>query len=224
MTTAPLRFDRRDDGTAVITLDRPAGLNLVDVAMRDWLLDALVAVQLDQEIRAVVVAASGPHFSAGADLREFYGADDVFHARRIRWERDTWRPLWELRVPTVAALHGYAVGAGTELALLCDFRVAAPDTVMSLPECGLGMLPSAGGSQSLPRTTSLGAALRLVLTGERVGADEALKLGIIDAIDDDPDRRAGAMAQHLASLPVEVVASIRRTIRTAVERRGVRDA
>jgi enoyl-CoA hydratase/carnithine racemase len=221
MSTSPVIIERPAAGTCTIRLDRPDRLNLVDVEMRDALLDALQAIALDSTIRAVVIAAAGRHFSGGADLREFYGADDVFHARRIRWERDTWLPLWELRAPTIAALHGFAVGAGTELALLCDLRVAAPDTVMSLPECGLGMLPSAGGSQSITRTTGRGVAKRLVLTGERVDAVTALSMGLVDVIDDAPDARAHHMADRLATLPAETTIAVRRAIHAAADRRGV---
>lgn len=215
--TAPIDLARRRDGTCVLRLDRGARLNMVDVEMRDSLLECLQLVEQDTDIRALCITASGPHFSAGADLREFCGADDVFHARRVRWERDTWLPLWELRVPAVVSLHGFAVGAGTEMAMLCDFRVAGPDTVMSLPECSLGMLPSAGGTQSLPRTTSIGTAMRLMLTGERVGVDAALELGLVDFVSDDPDQTAQNIATHLASLPPEAVAGVRRAVRSVLD-------
>lgn len=168
-----------DGAVATITLNRPQTLNLLSVAARDALIEAVLAVRDMPDVRAVVLAAAGRHFSAGADLSEFGSADSVFEARRIRWDRDPWGPLWSLPQPLVVALHGYALAAGLEMALLCDIRLAATDTVVGLPETRLGMLPAAGGTQSLTKAIGPVAALPWVLTGDNIPAHQAVARGIL---------------------------------------------
>ena len=202
------------DGVAIVSLNRPK-LNIYNLAMRDELIEAFTAVRDHPEARALLLRAEGRHFSAGADLAEFGGADSILDARRIRWERDPWVPLSTMPQPTVVALHGYALGAGLEMALLCDFRLAAPDTVVALPETGLGMLPSAGGTQSLTRVVRPAAGLPLVLTGERVDAAGAARRGIVQRVCEDVEADARAMAARLAALPPLAARAARRSIRAA---------
>lgn len=201
-----------DDGVAEVLLDRPP-LNIYDLAMRDGLIQAFTAVRDHPGCRVLVLRAQGRHFSAGADLTEFGTAPGIMAARRIRWDRDPWIPLWDSPVPTIAALHGYALGAGLEMSLLCDLRVASRDTQVGLPETGLGMLPSAGGTQSLLRTVGPARALPLVLTGSRVDAQRASELGLVDVVADDADATAGALAAHIASLPPHAVRAVIRSLR-----------
>ena len=133
--------------------------------MRDALIEAIGAVYDHPDVRAVVLSAAGKHFSAGADISEFGGAEDIVERRRIRWDRDPWGPLWDIAVPVVAALHGYTLAAGLEMAMLCDLRLATVDTKLGLPETKLGMLPAAGGTQSLTKAIGPHVALPIVLTG-----------------------------------------------------------
>ncbi|MEX2626872.1 MAG: enoyl-CoA hydratase/isomerase family protein, partial [Ilumatobacteraceae bacterium] len=168
-------------GVATLTLTHPP-LNIYDLQMRDELIEAFTAIRDHPDVRVLVLAAAGDHFSAGADLKEFGTAEGVMDARSIRWERDPWTLLWELPQPTIAAFHGYALGAGLEMALLCDIRLAATGTTLALPESTLGMLPSAGGTQSLARVIGPGPAAPVVMLGDRFGADEASELGVVDRV------------------------------------------
>ena len=204
----------RDDGVGVVRLNRP-DLNIYNLEMRDDLIDAFRAVRDLPEVRAVVLAANGRNFSAGADLAEFGTAGSVFEARRIRWWRDPWLPLLDSPKPSVAALHGYALGAGLEMALLCDFRLAAPDTQVGLPETKLGMLPSAGGSQTLARLIGPGRALPVVLEGRNYSAADALGMGLVDDVvgNGDVDTAAMGMAGRLAALDPALVAAAKRALR-----------
>lgn len=213
MDTVSLEID--GGGVATIHLTRPEALNIYNLAMRDDLIEAFSAVRDLTEVRAVVLGAAGRHFSAGADLAEFGTAESIFQARRIRWRRDPWGPLLDIEAPIVAALHGYALGAGFEMALMCDFRLAAPDTVVGLPETKLAMLPSAGGSQTLARIVGPAAAVRLVLTAENVPAEEALAAGLIHEIAEDVDAAARALAQRLSAVDPSVMRSARRQVRAA---------
>ncbi|MSQ22292.1 MAG: enoyl-CoA hydratase/isomerase family protein [Dehalococcoidia bacterium] len=165
---------------ARVTLNRPDVLNAYNVAMRDEMYEALEAIRDDPEVRGVVLCGAGDRaFCAGADLTEFGTAPSQAIARQVRWERDVWGLFTSLDIPLVAAVHGYVLGSGLEIALLCDIRVAAEDAVFGLPETSLGMLPAAGGTQTLPRVFGPGPALDLLLTGRRINAREAYNLGLV---------------------------------------------
>ena len=213
MDTVTLDVDA--GGVATVRLNRPDALNIYNLAMRDDLIEAFSAVRDLGEVRAMVLAAAGRHFSAGADLAEFGSADSIFQARRIRWRRDPWGPLLGIDAPIVVALHGYALGAGFEMALMCDFRLAAPDTVVGLPETKLGMLPSAGGSQTLARLIGPAAAAAVVLTADNIPAGQAVAAGLIHEIAEDVDAAAEALARRLAAVDPAVMRSARRQLRAA---------
>ncbi len=211
----PVRLELDDDGVAVVSLHRPEKLNIYNLAMRDALIEVFTAVADDRAVRAMLLRADGRHFSAGADLSEFGTAGSVLAARRIRWDRDPWVALWHLPQPTVVALHGYALGAGLEMALLCDVRLAAPDTKVGLPETRLGMLPSAGGTQSLTRAIGRGAALPVVLGAATLDADDAARRGIVHRVVADVQVEARLVAAHLAVLPPAAVQAARRALHVA---------
>jgi enoyl-CoA hydratase/carnithine racemase len=202
---------------ALVTLDRPERRNAYNVAMRDDLWAVLGAVNDDPDVRAVVLAGNGPAFSTGGDVSEFGSAPSPMIARDVRWRRDVWGRLLDLRAATVAAVHGYAVGGGMEMAMLCDLVVAADDARFALPETGLGMIPGVGGTQTLPRRVGVGRALDMVLTGRWLDAREACRLGIVNRV--VPRRRlaagATALARRLAALDPRVVQAGRRCVRAA---------
>lgn len=212
---SPVLLHVGDDGVAVISLNRPDKLNIFNLAMRDALIEAVTAVRDLPGVRAAILRANGKHFSAGADLSEFGSAPHHIEARRIRWDRDPWGPLWDLPCPTVAALHGFAVGSGLEMALLCDIRLADTTTRVGLPETKLGMLPAAGGTQSLTRAIGPSAALPLVATGETIGADEALARHIISRVVDDVDAEAVAVAREWALGHTPTLVAARRALHAA---------
>lgn len=211
--------DLRLDGPLAIVSLNNGPLNIFDVAMRDELIQALEAIDDIPDVRAMVLRAEGRHFSAGADLSEFGSASSIFEGRRIRWDRDPWGLLWDLRVPSVAALHGTALGSGLEMSLLCDLRIAAANVTLGLPETKLGMLPAAGGTQSLTRAIGPHQALPLVALGPSLAADEALDRGIVtEVIGDggpDVDTAAAAVALELSLLDPDVVVAARRSLRAA---------
>lgn len=204
------------DGVATITLCHPP-LNIYDLEMRDGLIEAITAVRDVPDVRCVVLTAEGRHFSVGADLSEFGTADSIFDARRIRWDRDPWLPLLNLPMPTLCALHGYALGSGLEMSLLCDLRIASDDTVLGLPETKLGMLPAAGGTQSLTAAIGPVAALPLVLSGRSISAAEAHRLGIVGEVvpTDDLASRTAELASQLAQIDQPVARALRRCLRAA---------
>ena len=173
----------KTDTIAYVTLNRPQALNAFSVQMRDDLYEVLSAIKADDEIRVVVFKGAGEKaFCAGADLKEFLTAPSAVKARRIRAVRDLWRLFLSIPQPLIAALHGYVLGSGIEIALFCDLRIASYDVVFGLPEVGLGILPGAGATQTLPRVLGLSHALDMLLTGRRLNGDEAFQMGLVNQL------------------------------------------
>jgi len=207
---ATLLFSK-EEAVAHISLNRPGVLNAYNIQMRDDLAEALAAVRDDPEMRALLITGQGRAFCAGADLTEFGTAPSQVVARQVRWARDVWGQLRELEKPVVAAVHGYCIGSGLEIALLCDLRIAGGSTIFAMPEVHLGMIPAAGGTQTLPRAARPAAALDLLLTGRRIEAAEALRLGLVTRVvpEDRLAVEAGEMAQQLASLDRRLVTAVK---------------
>ncbi len=180
---APLvRFEREGD-IAFVTLDRPERLNAVSMAMRDALWGVLTALRDDPTIRCAVFSGAGDRaFSAGADITEFGSAPGLLDARASRMQRDLWGVMSTLSVPLIAAIHGFAYGAGCEMSMYCDLRVASEDARFALPEVTLGYIPSAGGTQTVPRHAPLSEALRMVTTADPLSAEEAYRAGLVHAV------------------------------------------
>lgn len=211
---ATVRYEKRGP-IAVVELDRPGVLNAYDVAMRDDLFAVLGAIDEDTEARVLVLLGRGRAFSVGGDLREFGSAPSPYVARRVRWQRDVWGRLLSLRAATVAAVHGYVVGGGMEMAMLCDQCIAASNARFDLPETGLGMIPGVAGTQTLPRRIGPRRALDLVLTGRWLTAREACALGIVQRVVAPATlrREAFAEARRLARLDPALVQAVRRVVR-----------
>ena len=208
-------YDKRD-GIAHIRLDRPQVHNAFNVAMRDDLFQALLAVKDDPEVRVVIVSGEGPSFCAGADLTEFGTAPSQTIAREVRWQRDVWGLFAGLPKPVIAAVHGYCIGSGVEIAMLCDLRIASDDAKFSMPETALGLIPAAGGTQTLPRTVGVPASLGLLLTGREVDAREALTLGLVNRV--VPAERLLQEAEAMAHALFQVDQGAMRAVKEAVVR------
>lgn len=191
-------------GVAVLTLDRPDASNALHGEMLLEIGLALDLVDADASVRALVIHGAGRGFCAGADLAEFVDLSDAFAGREASLAgQDVANSLAALPVPTFAALHGFAVGGGFELALACDLRIAAPGTRLGLPETKLGLIPGYGGTQRLPRIVGAGRALDLILTGRMVDADEAQTMGLVSRIEEDALEAAVRLAEAtLKNAPV----------------------
>jgi enoyl-CoA hydratase/carnithine racemase len=202
-----ITFVKRDD-VAWVTLNRPDQLNAYNMRMRDDLYQVLLALYDDHDVRAMVLAGAGRAFSTGGDVSEFGTAPSPVVARWVRFRRDVWGLLRKLPIPTIAAVHGYTVGGGIEMALLCDLTIAAEDTQICLPETGLGMIPGVAGTQTLSRRGGLSTALDICLTGRWVDANEALRLGLVAEVVplDMLERSAQNLARTLSRFPRLAVA------------------
>ena len=173
----------KKDGIAYITLNRPQALNAVNIKMRDELYELLPALDDDPEVMVGIIKGAGERgFSAGADITEFGTTPSQAIARQVRWERDLWGQFLGVSKPLIAAIHGFALGAGVEMSMCCDIRIASEDARFGLPEVGLGMVPTAGGSQTMPRLVWPGMCTAAILTGEIINVAEALRIGLIHRI------------------------------------------
>ncbi len=220
MSESLVRYDKSLDGVASITLNRSEALNAINMAMRDELWAFTQAAQLDPDVRALVFRGEGSRaFSAGADISEFGTAPTLHQSREARRLRDLWALLENLPLPTIAALHGFCFGAGIELPLHCDLRIAAEDTRIGLPEVTLGYIPSAGGTQLMPRIAPPGIARGLILSGEPIDAPQALRWGIVHRIvpADQLDAAVFQVAERLARAAPELVAAVKRSICCGLE-------
>ena len=165
-----------------LTLDRPAVHNAFDARTRDCLVEAFTLAAVDPSIARVELRGEGVHFCAGGDLSEFGTAPDPVVGHLVRTTRSAARAIAECADRTSAFLHGACIGAGIELPAFAARVVAAPDTTISLPEVGMGLVPGAGGTASLPRRIGRQRTAWLALSGARIGAETALDWGLVDEI------------------------------------------
>jgi enoyl-CoA hydratase len=212
-------FEKRQ-GIAWLTLNRPHVLNAMNTQMRDELWTVMEAARDDPDTRVLIVKGAGEGaFSAGADVSEFGTAPSYVEARRARRERDLWQLMLDLDKPLIAAIHGYALGAGCEMSMCCDLRVASEDARFGLPEVKLGYIPSAGGTQLLPRTIGTGPAMELIFTGDDIDAAMALRLGLVHKVvaRERLYEEAEAWARELMTRPLAVLRYAKEAVTRGLE-------
>lgn len=204
------------EGVALVTLDRPKVLNALDFALIAELTDALEALDRDPACRAIVITGAGERaFAAGADIRELavqtpatFIANDEFH----RWER-----IGRIRTPLIAAVRGFALGGGCELAMACDLLVAGEGAQFGQPEIRLGVMPGAGGTQRLTRAIGKAKAMEMVLTGRTMGAAEAEAHGLVTRVVPDAEVVPAAvdLAATIAGMPPLAVIAAKEAVNRA---------
>ncbi|MDA8345336.1 MAG: enoyl-CoA hydratase-related protein [Thermaerobacter sp.] len=192
---------RREPPIAVVTLNRPKALNALSIAMKRALEDEVEALDRDDAVRAIVITGSERAFAAGADIAEMAEMSAVDMLKRDA-ER-SWQRLRAVRKPLIAAVRGYALGGGCELAMLCDMIVAGESAQFGQPEVMIGLIPGAGGTQFLTRALGKWRAMELVLTGRRVDAGLMDALGLLTRVvaDDGVLLEAERLAQEVAAMP-----------------------
>lgn len=182
-----IRLDREEDGIAVITINRPDKLNALNADTVSQLDAVLRDVAADDAIRAIIVTGAGEKaFVAGADIAELAQMGPVDGVKVSRAGQETFRFLERMSVPVIAAVNGFALGGGLELALACHIRVASSRAKFGLPEVKLGIIPGYGGTVRLPRLVGRGRALELMLSGDMIDAQEALRIGLVNHVE-EPD-------------------------------------
>ena len=214
---------------AVWTLNRPEKLNALNRDSHLAIKEQCIRVESDDTVRAVVIRGATPStpeeggrskptaFAAGADISEFAGknSDDV----REFFANNAWEAVWNLSKPTIAMVDGFALGGGTELALACDLRVASTRAKFGQPEINLGLIPGGGGTQRLCRLLGYGKAMEMTLTGEMVGAEEALSIGLVNKVAEPEELEVEtfALAENIARKSPYTVRVAKRAVRAALD-------
>ena len=205
--------------TAIVALNRPHVLNAYNMQMRDDLFEIIQSIKDDDDVKSVLISGQGRAFCSGADLTEFGTAPSQVIAREVRWKRDVWGQLHSLNKPVISALHGYCIGSGLELALLTDIRISSPETKFSMPEVQLGMIPAAGGTQTLPRYTGVSPGVELLLTGRILTAEEALNLKLLTQIVPKHQLTETALnvCQKLSRVPMKILSATKLALRESID-------
>jgi enoyl-CoA hydratase/carnithine racemase len=168
---------------AILTLNRPEVLNAINNAMRGEMVSLLEELAVKDDCNAVIITGKGRAFSVGADVKELGQLTPIQHRKRAKFgANEPYNSLSQFPKPTIAAINGYALGGGCEMALACDIRLAASDASIGLPEVSLALIPGAGGTQRLPRLIGPGLAKELIFTGKRITAAEAERIGLVNHI------------------------------------------
>jgi enoyl-CoA hydratase len=210
-TDLPSLILERTDALAVVTVNRPAVLNALDRATIDALGAAMASLGADESVRVVIVTGAGEKaFAAGADIRELAALSPLEARAQAERGQAVFAAIERLGKPVIAAINGYALGGGCELAMACTLRVAASSAKLGQPEIKLGLLPGYGGTQRLARLVGRARALDLLLSGDPIPADEALRIGLVDRVVAPADLMAEArgLAATIASRPPAAVRAI----------------
>jgi enoyl-CoA hydratase/carnithine racemase len=211
----------RDGHVAIVTLARAEALNAIDDSVRMGIVEACARASSDAEIRSVLIRAEGERaFCVGADIKESKRPATQIASRRLEPERDYTSAIAAIAKPVVAAIHGFCLGGGLEIALACDIRMAAADASFALPEINLGLIPGAGGTQRLPRLIGIGRAMHMMLSGERIDAQRALDYGLVTHVAPDRDAlnaAALALAHSIAAKPPLAAAFVKEAVQTGVD-------
>jgi enoyl-CoA hydratase len=199
-----------ENGVARIVLDRPDVLNALSRDMVNEIRGAAGRIAGLKEVRSLVIAGTGGNFAAGADIAPM--ADLAPEGARAFCFNDAFNAVEDLPVPVIAAITGYCLGGGLELALACDLRVCSADATFGSPEIRLGIFPGAGGTQRLPRLVGTGRAKEMIYFGKSIDAQTALTWGLCDRIADEPHAEAFSMAARLAAGPAAALRLAKKAI------------
>jgi enoyl-CoA hydratase len=206
------------EGVAQLTLNRPEVLNALDYRTLDELADELESLDRDESVRCVVITGAGDRaFAAGADIKEMADATPVSLSVANNFAR--WERLKRVRVPLIAAVRGFALGGGCELAMACDMIVASDDATFGQPEIKIGIMPGAGGTQRLTRALGKAKAMEMILTGRNLSAREAYERGLVSQIvaREEVVPAALALASEIAALPPLAVRAAKEAVNRAYE-------
>ncbi len=207
-----------ESGVGTIRLDRPK-VNALNAQVAREIDEAVAEARSNEQVRAVVLWGGERVFAAGADIKEMEQRDAVNMYRYIGEFQDVFSRLENLPMVTIAAINGYALGGGCELALACDFRICAEDSQLGQPEILLGVIPGAGGTQRLPRLVGMGRAKDIVYSGRFVKSDEALSIGLVNDVVPAAEvyTRAVSLAERYASGPAVALMAAKQAIQNGMQ-------
>lgn len=210
----------KKENIGVLTINRPQRMNAISNELTSELKKFLDEIENDDELRVLVITGAGDKaFVAGADINELVDRDALIGRRVSRQRQDIFSRIENLHVPAIAAINGYALGGGLELALACSIRVCSDKAQFGAPEVKLGIIPGDGGTQRLPRLVGLGRAMEMILTGDFIDAEEAYRIGLVNKIvpHEELMEKAMELAKKIASRPPLAVRYAKETVNRSLE-------
>lgn len=214
MTLNYLKIEEAREGVYLLTINKPASLNALDTAVLGELAAVVEDLRTNESVKVLVLTGKGRAFVAGADISEMVSKNPIDGLEFGRLGASVFRAIEQLPFPVIAAVNGFALGGGCELAMACDIRLASAKAKFGQPETGLGIIPGFSGTQRLPRLVGPAKAKELIYTGEIIKADEALRIGLVNGVT-EPEAlidEALAMAEKIALQPRQAVALAKKAI------------
>lgn len=214
MTLNYLKIEEAREGVYLLTINKPASLNALDTAVLGELAAVVEDLRTNESVKVLVLTGEGRAFVAGADISEMVSKNPIDGLEFGHLGASVFRAIEQLPFPVIAAVNGFALGGGCELAMACDIRLASAKAKFGQPETGLGIIPGFSGTQRLPRLVGPAKAKELIYTGEIIKADEALRIGLVNGVT-EPEAlidEALAMAEKIALQPRQAVALAKKAI------------
>lgn len=214
MTLNYLKIEEAREGVYLLTINKPASLNALDTAVLGEFAAVVEDIRTNESVKVLVLTGEGRAFVAGADISEMVSKNPIDGLEFGRLGASVFRAIEQLPFPVIAAVNGFALGGGCELAMACDIRLASAKAKFGQPETGLGIIPGFSGTQRLPRLVGPAKAKELIYTGEIIKADEALRIGLVNGVT-EPEAlidEALAMAEKIALQPRQAVALAKKAI------------
>lgn len=219
MTLNYLKIEEAREGVYLLTINKPASLNALDTAVLGELAAVVEDLRTNESVKVLVLTGEGRAFVAGADISEMVSKNPIDGLEFGRLGASVFRAIEQLPFPVIAAVNGFALGGGCELAMACDIRLASAKAKFGQPETGLGIIPGFSGTQRLPRLVGPAKAKELIYTGEIIKADEALRIGLVNGVT-EPEAlidEALAMAEKIALQPRQAVALAKKAINAGMQ-------
>ena len=207
------------DGIAIVTISRPEALNALNTRFFNEMDQKVAELNSNDDVRAMIITGEGKAFVAGADIAEMVDKDGDGGEAFSRLGQNTFSSFGKMRIPVIAAINGFALGGGLELAMGCDFRIASSKAKFGQPEVNLGLIPGYAGTQRLPRLVGMGDALYMLMTADMIGAADALRIGLVQKVvepDELMDTVMG-MAKNIASKGPQAIEKVKKVVRIGRE-------
>ena len=206
-------------GILLVTISRPKAMNALNTQFFNEMDELVASVKNNPEVKVMVITGEGKAFVAGADIAEMVNKDQTEGEAFSRLGQNTFRSLEKLEIPVIAAVNGYALGGGMELTMACDFRIAGTKAKFGQPEVNLGLIPGYAGTQRLSRLTNLGDALYLLMTADMIGAEDALRIGLVQKVVEQESLMEEVMkiARNIASKGPQAVKKVKEVVRKGYE-------
>lgn len=207
------------DSIATVTISRPEAMNALNTRFFEELDDFVSKVSNMPEVRAMIITGEGKAFIAGADIAEMVNKNEEEGGAFSRIGQNTFSSLGKLDIPVIAAINGFALGGGLELAMGCDFRIASTKAKFGQPEVNLGLIPGYAGTQRLPRLVGMGDALYLLMTADMIGAEDALRLGLVQKVVEPEELMETVLkiARNIASKGPDAIKKVKKVVRLGRE-------